>query len=418
MKICELRNYMLCALTTVSLPFLAGCGSADGENKARPAKLSAAESQPLVAGNSAFAFELYQRLGEKDGNLFISPYSISSALAMTYAGARGNTATQMKSVLRFGLGDETLHSAFSRLTYDLQEQAGSSYELAIANALWGQQDYAFLPTFLVLNEREYGAGLNLVDFSGDTEGARSTINKWVEAQTNDRIQELLQRGILDRETRLVLTNAIYFKGDWEFEFDKERTADLQFKTDDLQIPVPMMSQSREFAYTQQDSVQIIELPYKDEDLSMVVLLPAEEYAFDVFEASLTADRVSGWIGALSKQEIAVSLPRFEFTAAVELSDPLIAMGMTDAFGGADFSGMTSNRELYISAVVHKAFVKTDETGSEAAAATAVVMTRTTSVPTIPTFIANRPFVFLIRDRNSGTILFLGRVMNPLDAGEQ
>jgi serpin B len=370
----------------------------------------------LVAGNTAFACELYAQLRAQEGNLFLSPYSISSALAMTCAGARGNTAAEMKKALRLTVEDERLHAGLGALTRRLNDGGkGGQYQLAVANALWGQKDYKFLDSFLALNEKHYGAGLSLLDFKGATEGARGTINAWVEKQTKERIKDLLRPGVLTADTRLVLTNAIYFKGDWAEQFAKDATRDEPFhpaagKT----VAVPMMHRTAGFGYLEGEGFQALSLPYKGDALSMVVFLPGKAGSLTDFERSLTAENLARWLPQLGRREVEVSLPKFKVTAEFSLARTLEAMGMKDAFaaGAADFSGMDGTKELFIGAVVHKAFVAVDEKGTEAAAATGVVMALAAAPEPPPAFKADRPFVFAIRDNASGSILFLGRVADP------
>ncbi len=367
----------------------------------------------VVRGNNQFAWDLYAKLREAEGNLFFSPYSISTALAMTYAGARGETAEQMAETLHFTLPNEDLHRAMGALV-DALNRAGEEgdFELAVANALWGQSGYEFLDAFTEMVEESYGAGLERVDFQRETEAARQTINQWVEDKTNERIEDLLKPGILNPDTALVLTNAIYFKGDWASQFDENATADKPFTlADGDKIDVPMMYQKDEFKYGENDDCKIIELPYEGDRLSMLVLLPEKADGINDLEEKLSPDAIARWTEGMRKQEVHVYLPRFEITAEFSLKDVLVAMGMRDAFSGdADFSGMTGRRDLFISAVEHKAFVEVTEEGTEAAAATGVVMQRLAAI--ITEFRADHPFLFLIRDNETDSILFIGRVANP------
>lgn len=377
------------------------------------APLSKADVAAVVEGNNAFAFDLYARLKIKEGNLIFSPYSISTALAMTYAGARGETAAQMEKTLRFALGQEKLHPAMADLVDDLNARGGEGeYELVVANRLWGQTGYRFLDPFLALNRAYYGAGLEQVDFARATEGARKTINAWVEKQTRDKIKELLKPRVITPLTTLVLTNAIYFKGSWANEFKKERTADAPFHVTPREtVAVPMMRQTVKFGYTETHGMQVLEMPYVGDDLSMVILLPRKADGLAEIEASLGCANLKTWVSRLRKQKVAVFMPRFKIEFGLDLAKTLKAMGMPLAFGGgADFSGMDGTRALYISAVIHKAFVDVNEEGTEAAAATAVVMTKNGS--RTPVFRADRPFLFLIRDRATGSVLFIGRVTDP------
>ncbi len=387
--------------------------------------ISTADETLLVEGNSAFAFELYRalresELTESDGNLFYSPHSISVALAMTYAGARGETAQQMADTLHFLLGQEKLHPAFNWLDAELTKRGegakgkdGEGFRLNVVNAIWGQKDYSFLSTFLDVLAENYGAGLRILDFITETEASRVAINKWVSDQTEGRIEDLIPQGAIDALTRLVLTNAIYFNAAWEHPFNKQLTADGPFyPLDGSQETVPMMKQTESFGYFRGQGFQAVELGYDGGELSMVILLP-EAGQFQAFEEELNAQRVDDIIGGLQPIRLALTMPKFEFDSQFSLKDTLARMGMPLAFtDGADFSGMTGNRELFISDVIHKAFVAVDEAGTEAAAATAVIM-GLTAVPEPPMEVSiDRPFVFLIRDIETGAILFVGRVLNP------
>jgi serpin B len=393
------------------------------------------EIEAIVKGNNQFALELYARLRAKEGNIFFSPYSISTALAMTYAGARNQTEAQMAKALHFPtrqLGSEPnenptsaivwtrerFSSAFGKVVKDLNARGKQGkYELHIANALWGQRGYGFLKEFLNLVERYYGGCLNEVDFIGATERTRQTINGWVEEKTNNKIKELIARGVLDSMTRLVLTNAIYFKGNWARQFKKERTKDAPFTLlDGSKINVPMMNQTADFNYIETESFQGLELPYIDNELSMVILLPKKVDGIGELEKTLTQENLHKWLVTLRKREVIVSVPKFKETSEFTLADVLKAMGMRDAFtpDAADFSGINGRKDLFISAVIHKAYVDVNEEGTEAAAATGVVMKLTSVGPgQTPVFRADHPFVFVIRDNRSGSILFLGRVLNPL-----
>jgi serpin B len=380
------------------------------------------EQASLVEGNSDFAFELYQALKGKDGNLFYSPYSISLALAMTYAGARGETADQMAAVLKFMLEQERLHTAFNWLDAELASRGegaegkdGEGFRLNIANAIWGQKDYEFLSDFLDVLAENYGAGLRILDFINETEQSRITINDWISDQTEGRIEDLIPQGAIDALTRLVLTNAIYFNAAWAYPFDEEMTADSPFYLlDGGQVIVPMMKQTESFGYAEGEGYQAVELPYDGDELSMVILLP-ESGNFEVFEEGLQVQQVSDIISSLQPTEVALTMPQIEFDSEFSLKDTLAGMGMRDAFSpdDADFSGMTGNPELFISDVIHKAFVAVDEAGTEAAAATAVIVGATAIPEESPVEVTiDRPFIFLIRDIETGAILFVGRVLNP------
>jgi serpin B len=368
----------------------------------------------VVKGNTEFALDLYARLAKQDGNLFFSPYSISDALAMTSAGARGETLAQMTKVLHLP-DQERLHPAFSELIRSLNGHGlPRDYELTVVNALWGQRNYNFLPEFQQTIRTNYGAGIRKVDFKGATEEARQTINKWVEGQTHDKVKDLLKPDILNVNTRLVLTNAVYFKASWYSPFFEEQTKPKDFLlAGGKKATVPMMHQTAPFRYFENDAVQALELPYEGKDLSMVVLLPRKEDGLAGLEKALTPATLTAWLGGLADSVVAVSLPKFKVTAALDLKPTLAEMGMPDAFDfvKADFSGLNGKRDLAITAVVHKGFADVNEKGTEATAATAVVVGRRGG-PEPVVFRADHPFVFLIRDNHTGTVLFLGRLTEP------
>ena len=371
-----------------------------------------ADVETVVRGNTEFALDLYARLRKGNGNLFLSPYSISTALAMTYAGARSETATQMADVLHFSLRQGSLHPAFAALlSSDKADE--DAYRLYIANALWGQKGYLFLEEFLGITKKHYGGGLRRVDFVHATEQARQTINRWVEDQTEHKIRELIWKGDLGPADALVLTNAVYFKGDWASGFDKQWTQDAPFWINEKEkVVVPMMHQSGKLRFASADGIYILDLPYKGDRLSMVLLLPEEVDGLATVEESLSNENLDRWLGELHRQSVRVRLPRFSLGARFDLAKTLAAMGMPYAFSGkkADFSGMTGRRDLFIGMVIHEAQVEVNEEGTEAAAATAVKMKKGACPAS---FIADHPFLFLIRDNQDGSILFMGRVVNPI-----
>ena len=374
----------------------------------------------LVSGNSAFAFDLYEALSEKDGNLFYSPYSISLALAMTYAGARSETEQQMTDTIHFILPQDRLHAAFNRLDLKLaargkgvagQDEKG--FRLNIVNAIWGQEDYKFLAEFLDVLAENYGTGLRLLDFIMAPEESRIAINDWVSEQTEGRIEDLIPQGVIDALTRLVLTNAIYFNAAWAYPFNEDMTDDGTFHLlDGDATTVPMMKKTEFFGYAEGNGYQAVELPYDGHELSMVILLP-NAGQFETFEAALDTDRVDAIAKGLAHKQVDLTIPKFEYESEFSLANTLAAMGMPVAFSReADFSGMTGNRDLFIAEILHKSFVSVDEAGTEAAAATAVVM-RLTAAPEPPLEVTvDRPFVFFIRDIETGAILFVGRVLDP------
>jgi serpin B len=412
---------------TATLLIAAAAVAQQTHNQYEPPPTTATSDQVAAArDNNAFAIELYGQLRSQSGNLFFSPESISTALAMTYAGARGDTAAEMAKTLHFTLPPGRLHPAMGALLRD-RNAAHDGYQLKEADALWVQQGYSLLPEFLKLNKDNYEAGLNQVDFKGATEASRQTINVWVEQRTENKIKELLTPGILSPATRLVLTNAIYFKGDWEKQFKKEDTKDEDFHLFAAQaIKTPLMHMEGGFNYFDGGSFQALEVPYKNKELSMIILLPKAMEGLSAFEQSLSPANIQQFLEQLrSAGKVIVSMPKFKMEAKFGLGDTLIAMGMKKAFDRnmADFTGMASRKtmqrdgslyNLYISAVIHKAYVDVNEEGTEAAAATAVgVRAGRTGRPRPPIiFRADHPFMFLIRDNRSGSILFIGRVANP------
>ena len=371
----------------------------------------------LVEGNTAFALALYSELKEKEGNLFFSPYSISSALAMAYGGARGETAGEIAEALHFPLEQDGLHAAFARLASQFGAlQESGNVTLEIANALWIQEGLDLLDDYVSLTKERYGAGLFQVDFIKAFEDARKTINLWVEDQTQGKIRELLAPGSVGELTRLVLTNAIYFKGRWEFEFDEKFTnEDAFYLSQDKSIQVPLMRQQNTFKYGESEGMQFLQLPYEGEELAMLILLPKAKDGLKALEDELTVEVLETWLQELAMREVKVALPRLTTSAQFDLPETLQALGMRKAFTeAADFSGIDGTEQLSISSVVHKAFVEITEEGTEAAASTAVAIgvTSVRNPAPIPEFIADHPFLYLIRDIESGSILFLGRCVNP------
>jgi serpin B len=421
------RDLLSRLVIVIALISIIGCSAAPAAPDAASAQ-SAKERAVATAvdsdvheatrGNAALALDLYRQLRREGGNLFFSPHSISLALAMTYAGARGTTATEMAETLHYTLPSERLHAAFNTLDQllaqrgaDAQGQDGEGFRLTIANAVWGQTGFPFLEPFLDTLAEHYGAGMRLVDYEADAEAARRTINAWVSDETEERITELLGPGAVDAATRLVLTNAIYFNAAWAYPFQEHATEEGTFYGLWGEARVPLMHQTTRLRYAEGADYQAVELPYDGHELAMTIVLPAEG-AFEAFEESLDAERVAEIAGAMEATRVALTLPRYELETELSLADTLAALGMPSAFGAdADFAGMTGTRDLFISDVLHKAFVSVDEAGTEAAAATAVVMAGGAAIDEPVAMVVDRPFLTLIHDLETGALLFVGRIVD-------
>lgn len=378
-----------------------------------------ADRDKLVRGNSEFALDLYARLPATQGNAFFSPYSISTALALTYAGARGATAGEMAKALRFPLEPGRLHPAFASLVREIKGTGKKrASELSTANALWSRKGHPFVADFQRIARTSYEAALEEVDFKGAPESARRTINAWVERQTQDRIKDLLREGTVETDTVLVLTNAIYFKGAWLHRFHEQGTqpGDFALGAKGTARNVPLMRQHESHRYLDGGTFQALELPYDANEMSMIVFLPRRADGLAEFEKTLSAARLTDWLARMTDHNVDVTLPRFKVTASVNLKEPLTDLGMPLAFSRdrADFSGVVKVRPVCVSAVVHKAYVDVNEKGTEAAAATGVTMVQTSASPPKPraVFRADHPFFFLIRDHRTGSILFAGRLTEP------
>jgi serpin B len=390
---------------------------ASSKPRLSPAQADATGVANLVQGNTRFALDLYHALSSTKDNLFSSPYSISLALAMVYAGARGDTEAEMARTLHFP-AREVLQPAFNALDQALRSRGqnvkeGERFRLNIANATWGQKGLAFQSEFLDALAQYYGSGLRIVDFKQAAEAARQTINQWVEDQTEKKIKDLLPPGSLDAMTRLVLTNTIYFNAAWANPFDPQATQDGAFHLlDGGQVTVPMMRQSASLGYASGNGYQAVELPYAGGEMAMDIILP-DAGSFAGWAQGLDAAALTTILNGIEFTQVELAMPRFRFESGVELKEALQELGMPQAFTtAADFSGMTGRPELFINNVYHKAFVAVDEKGTEAAAATAAVM-NLTAMPAQPVEVTvERPFVFVIRDIASGTVLFLGHVVNP------
>ncbi|MBR9702232.1 serpin family protein [Candidatus Pacearchaeota archaeon] len=371
--------------------------------------------QEVVNANNQFAFELYSELNQAgDKNIFYSPYSISSAIAMTYEGAKRQTANETKSVFHFPESN-ILRPNFAAIYNEINKK-DKAYELRTGNALWVQQDYPFLEDYTNRVEQYYGGKAVNLDFVEETEKSRQTINSFIEEQTNNKIKDLIPKGVLNSMTRLVLTNAIYFKGTWEWEFKKSKTSEQDFEitpTNIVKTPLMYMKPTKtKFNYLDTGDLQVLELPYKGDKISMLILLPTENLR--QINSNLSAEQLSEWKDQMKETKLdSIYLPKFEFDTKFFMSDTLSALGMPTAFDpeNADFSGMTTEKQLFISQVIHQAYVKVDEKGTEAAAATAISIEATSAMPS-NVFRADHPFIFIIQEKETGNILFLGKVVDP------
>ena len=385
------------------------------------------ELAELARGNTAFAFDLYRALAQREGNLFYSPHSISLALALTYAGARGETERQMAETLRFSLPQDRLHPAFNALDLALASRGseatdgdGDGFRLSIANAVWGQEEHAFSTAFLDILAEQYGGDVQRTDFRSAPEESRVRINDWVASETEGRIASLVPPGAIDALTRLVLANAIYFNATWQLPFDKRATAPLPFyPLRGGEVEASMMRQEGSFGYMRGAGYQAVELLYQGGQISMTILLP-DEGRFREIEGLLDASLTDAILENLETRRVLLTMPKFGVEATFNLAGTLSEMGMPDAFDerAADFSGMDGrscrtggDQCLLISDVVHQAFVEVDEAGTEAAAATAVIVgvRRAVDPGELVTLTVDRPFIFLVRDRATGALLFVGRV---------
>lgn len=416
-----MRSMLLAVSAAVMLAAVAGCPSEGSvQGAARDDAGGPQDASALIDGNTAFALDLYRSVAEEDpgANVFMSPFSISSALAMTYTGAAGGTAREMEEVLRFTRGPEATGRAFMDLMAAISpgdpEGAGRGepFTLSAANGLWVQDGFALLDGYVENVTGYYDAAVRNLDFEGAPEASRTVINDWAAEKTMDRIRDLIPPGLIDDQTRLVLTNAVYFKASWSSPFDENATTDGRFLlADGSATEVPMMRQTEHFRYASVEGCAAVEMPYEGGGAVMLILLPDGDIGD--FEKGLDSERLRSVRDRMISTNVALSLPKFEFTETLELGRLLIAMGMETAFHpGADFSGMTGGPDLYITEVVHKAFVKVDEAGTEAAAATAVVMA-ITAMPEQPVEMnVNRPFIFFIMDGQTDSIIFMGKVMDP------
>jgi serpin B len=378
-------------------------------------------AETAANASNAFAIDLYPLISHREGNLCISPYSISSALGMASTGAAGETKNQMLSTLHWTGSPASLPDSASALATAMKdgETKPDAAQLQIAETLFGQKGFAYRQEFLDLLASKYGAALQTVDFSGNPTDAAAQINHWAADQTHDRIKQVIDPSSIKPLTRLVLVNAVYFKDEWISKFNTHGTADLPFFVDGKDSAnVSTMRQQHYFNYFETDSMQAMEMPYRG-GCSMVVLLPRAHDGLPALEKSLTADGVAGWMKQAKPKLLLVNLPKFQIEGGFQLAEPLAKLGMTDAFDSvkADFSGITTAQRLNIDAVIHKTFIKLDEAGTEAAAVTAITAVASSAFhrekpPEPIVFNADHPFLYILRHQATGTILFMGRVTDP------
>lgn len=375
----------------------------------------------MVKGLNEFNIAFYKTMAEEGKNLFYSPFSISSAFAMSYAGAKDKTADQMKEVLKWRVDPPSLHSGFNYLDLEFlqrempdDDQDVPGFSLNISNNIWGQNGFTLLPEYLNTLSVNYGARLALLDFLNNPGGSRETINSWVSDQTREKIKDLIPPGAIGSSTRLVLTNTIYFNAPWQFPFEPENTVEAPFNlSEDESVNLPMMTQTEMFNYAESEEFQAVELFYKGQELSMLIILPRQGM-FSEFEQNMNREKINSIIDSLSSTNVHLELPAFKLTPeSISLKSAMQQMGLTLAFTPeADFSGITDAENLFISDVIHKAFIRVDEAGTEAAAATAVTF-EVTSFPSPPVQMhINRPFIFMIRDLDTKVVLFMGRLVTP------
>jgi serpin B len=421
-----MKSFLLIILAAIYLTAGANSLAVSSSNTVRSNLIAKdanqADMKAVAAGNTDFAFALYAKLKDNPkavdeaGNLFFSPYSISTVLAMTCAGAGGETQKQMTETLHFMLEPKRLNPAFGALQKQLvQPDKSAGYQLLAANALWAQQGQPLVPKFAGMVRTDYDARISQLDFIEATEKSRQTINRWVEEKTKEKIRNLIPAGGVNTDTRLVLTNAIYFKGEWTMQFEKKNTKETDFFVSAVsKVKVPMMYLEDHFKYWADDELQVLELSYKGRQLSMLIILPRAIEGLKAIEDALTPASIENLLSKMHYSKVEVFLPKFKLTwGTFSLKATLASMGMHDAFdaGKADFSGMDGKRDLFLSDVFHKAVIVVNEEGTEAAAATGGTMALT-SVERTNLFRADHPFIFIIRDSRSGSILFIGHLADP------
>lgn len=386
--------------------------------------ISLEQIQILAQDNSNFALSFYNEIRQEEGNIIFSPISLSLALSMALAGAETSTEQALLTALQFSLPEDEIYPAFNALMIaieesqekPMEESGGDEFQLNIANSIWGQAGYDFEQEFLDILARNYGAGMYLVDYMRDPENARQLINDWVEEETQEKIMDLIPPGAINTLTRLVLANAIYFNASWQHPFDKEGTENAPFITlGGAEIEVDMMRLFGErLSYFRGENFQAVDLPYLSSDFSMTVIVP-DQGSFNTFENELSSELITNIQNSLISQSVNLQMPKFDYESTINANDPLAVLGMSNAFDPdlADFSGITEVEKLFISDVLHKATITVDEEGTEAAAATAIIMRATSIDPDEPIeLMIDRPFLYFIQHNPTGSILFMGRVTQP------
>ncbi|MBI9019446.1 MAG: serpin family protein [Phycisphaerae bacterium] len=394
-----------------------GCIAQEPKIDLKKAKI---QQNHAVQANNEFALRLYDKLNtskefkSNSGNLFYGPYSITTALAMTYNGAAGNTKTEMARALNFILDDTELNQALAAIAKSMADNnKAKTYELDIANALWLNNKESFLKDFINTNQKYYDTAIKKLDFYAKAEESAAAINKWCADNTNDKIKKIVEADNV-RQAALVLTNAIYFKGKWAIPFDPKKTHEQDFYINpETKVKTPLMYQKESFLFYSDATAQLIELPYKGDNIVMNLIMPTDRQVdISAIEKSLTAAKLDEYFKKMKIQKVRVSIPKFTMNFQAGLIETFKSMGMKDAFTSkADFSGINGHNNLLISDILHKSFVEVNEEGTEAAAVTAVVMTKS-AMPRMPSFVADRPFIFIIRDKGTGSILFIGKLSDP------
>jgi serine protease inhibitor len=391
-------------LTVIGLAPAPGKGENGGA-----APIGAKDIERASESNNLFALKLYAALGAGKGNVVVCPFGVSMALGMVAAGARGKTAEELMSTAFAGATKDSLHPGLAGLRDDLTSRAAKAGELIIANRLWAQKGYEFTPEFRGLMEKFYGAGIAQTDFAA-AEAARAEINKWGEGATKGKIKETIPAGGLTAQTRLVLADAVYFLGKWDKPFDQKKTRDRDFHLSAKETAsVPTMYQEQRFRTASGPGVRLLELPYAGNDMALVILLPTEIDGLPKLEKSLALASLHNWLAALKPQYLDVEMPKFKITSQLDLGATLKSIGLKQTMSpAADLSGMTGKRDLFLSAAIQQAFIEIAETGTEAGAVTAMAVAADGN----PHFTVDHPFLFILRDTKTGTILFMGRVVDP------